>query len=726
MPEVYTELTQPTAVNTAISLPFTSSSAQNVVVAKTSFLQIFALTHLDADLDPEFTRQENELEGSADFDKRVSAVGDQDQFMTSEVNISRPPSKVTKLVLVGEYNLPGTVVSLARIRVLSSKSGGDCLLVHTKDAKISLVEWDPSINGISTISIHYYEREEFKSPFMPDYCSSYLTADPQSRCAALKFNQDMLAILPFRQKDEYILDDIDEDMFDADSGEKATAGPKKAANGTGTGPQLEKPYHPSFVVSASQLDEAIKHIVSIAFLYEYREPTFGILYQPKRTAVGLLDSHRERKDNVHYIVITLDLEQRASTPIISVSELPHDCSRVVPLPTPIGGALLLGANQLIHVDQAGKTVGVAVNIYARQTTAFLLADQSDLEVELEGCQVEILDEDEGDLLIITKHGQGLLLRFKMDGRSVSSITLVKLGSDNIKGAFCGGRPSCLVSIGNRKLFSGSMEADARVLGWRRKGERIKIDEVKEEPVFDDNDDEYAFDDLDDLYGSGQQATVGASKASAFGGKSKGDYIFQIHDRLLNLGPFTDITFGRPTFPEEQSKKQTGSIAELEVVGATGGTHAEDGGISIIRNKLTPSVVGRFDFPQCEALWTIRTRKVPKKGTLETDDVALADEFDRYLITSKAEDSLIFRVGGVFQEVTGTEFINQGATIEAGVLREGRRIVQCCETVVRVYDRGGSRFSYFQRCLCLVNKIQFLFLPSLQPSSVRSIWLIVWM
>src|SRR5690606_35572643 len=116
---------------------------------------------------------------------------------------------------------------------------------------------------------------------------------------------------------------------------------------------------------------------------------------------------------------------------------------------------------------------------------------SDLEVELEGCQVEILDEDEGDLLIITKHGQGLLLRFKMDGRSVSSITLVKLGSDNIKGAFCGGRPSCLVSIGNRKLFSGSMEADARVLGWRRKGERIKIDEVKEEPVFDDNDDEYA-------------------------------------------------------------------------------------------------------------------------------------------------------------------------------------------------------------------------------------------
>lgn len=683
MPEVYTELTQPTAVSSALALSFTSANSLNLVVAKTSLLQVFNLVYHDADLDPE--SQAADESQDAKQEQFIASSTDADQaFGTADVHIQRAATKVSKLVLVAEYALSGTVTSLARVRVLSSKSGGECLLVGTKDAKLSLVEWDPSTNGVSTISIHYYERDEFKSPLMPDNCINYLTADPQSRCVALKFNQDMLAILPFRQKeDEYVLDDIDEDMYDADSGEKATSSAKKAVNGTSTEKQIDKPYYPSFVVSASQLDEAILHVISVAFLYEYREPTFGILYRPQRTSLGLLDSGR--KDNVHYIVITLDLEQRASTPIISVSELPFDCYRVVPLPTPIGGSLLLGANQLIHVDQAGKTIGIAVNVYARQTTNFLLADQTDLELELEDAVVGILDEEEGDVLIITKRGDGLLLRFKMDGRSVSGLTLTKLGEENLKGPFCGGRPSCLVPVGKRGLFVGSLEGDSKLLVWRRKGELANVDSKKVEVAFDEDGDEYAFDDLDDLYGS-TQASTSTSKAAA--AKNKGDYVFQIHDRLINLGPFTDLTFGKPVFPEEQAKKQKGSVADLEVVCTSGNTAIADSGISILRSRLTPQVIGRFDFPQCEALWTVRTRKVPKRGTTETDDEAMADEFDRYLITSKAEDSLIFKVGGVFQEVTGTEFDTAGATVDAGVLREGRRIIQCCESVVRCYDSGG--------------------------------------
>ncbi|RPA88221.1 hypothetical protein BJ508DRAFT_410087 [Ascobolus immersus RN42] len=671
MPEIYTELTQPTAVNTAIRLPFLSPNDDNLIIAKSTLLQIFRLV-----------AYEDTSSVKPEADENIPAVpqGDGDQsLLGTEINIQRAPSKLTKLVLVGEYPLSGNVISLARVKPLTSKSGGDCLLIATKEAKVSLVEWDPSTNNLTTISIHYYEREEFKSSVTPESTVNYLTSDPGNRCVVLKFNFDMLAIIPFRQKeDEYLaLEDDDEDMYDADSGEKTSPSMRKASDARPAGP--ERPYQPSFVVSAAQLDEAILHVVSISFLYEYREPTFGILYRQQQTTVGLLDSGR--RDNVHYIIITLDLEQRASTPIISVPELPYDTFKIVPLRPPIGGSLLLGTNQLIHVDQAGKTIGVAVNLYARQTTSFLLADQCDLGLELEGSHLEMLDDEEGDMLMITKKGEAILVQFKMDGRSVSGIVLTRVDQEGV----FGGRSSCMVGLGNRKLFVGSMEGDSRVISWRRKGERVKVtDSVKEEIAEEDAGDEYAFDDLDDLYGNSGSGAVTAVN-SAFGAKAKGEYVFQVHDRLVNYGPFRDITFGKPAFPEDLAKRQKGNVSELEAVVTSGGAHPEDAGFTILRNHLSPQVIGRFDFPECQAMWTIRTRPAPKEGSIEADADTLTDEYDRFLIASKGEESLVFRVGDFFQEVTGTEFDPSALTVEASVLREGRRIIQCCETDIRCYD-----------------------------------------
>lgn len=695
MPELYTELTQPTAVNTAIRLSFISPNDENLIVAKSTLLQIFTLVSHD---------DTSSLKPEADDNVPTLPQGDQEQpLLGTEISIQRAPSKLTKLVLVGEYPLSGNVISLARVKPLTSKSGGDCLLIATKDAKVSLVEWDSSTNNLSTISIHYYEREEFKSSVTPESTVNYLTSDPGNRCVVLKFNFDMLAIIPFRQKeDEYLaLDDEDEDMYDADSGEKTTS-PTAKKMPNSRPPVPEKPYQPSFVVSAAQLDEAILHIVSISFLYEYREPTFGILYRQQQTTVGLLDSGR--RDNVHYIIITLDLEQRASTPIISVPELPYDTFKIVPLRPPIGGSLLIGTNQLIHVDQAGKTFGVAVNMYARQTTGFLLADQCDLGLELEGSQMEMLDDEEGDMLMITKKGEAVLLQFKMDGRSVSGIVLTRVDQEGL----CGGSASCIVGLGNRKLFVGSMEGDSRVISWRRKGERVKAaDNVKEEIVEGDAGDDYAFDDLDDLYGNSGSGAVTTVTSGAFSTRAKGEYVFQVHDRLVNYGPFRDITFGKLAYPEDLAKRQKGNIAELEAVATSGGSHPEDAGFTILRNHLSPQVIGRFDFPECQAMWTIRTRPAPKEGSIEADADTLTDEFDRFLIASKGEESLVFRVGDFFQEVTGTEFDPSAPTVEAGVLRDGRRIIQCCETDIRCYDCGEIlSLHLFLYNLRIVNKLLF--------------------
>ena len=55
-----------------------------------------------------------------------------------------------------------------------------------------------------------------------------------------------------------------------------------------------------------------------------------------------------------YTVFTLDLEQRASTTLLSVSRLPSDLFKVVALPPPVGGTLLIGSNEVVHVDENGS------------------------------------------------------------------------------------------------------------------------------------------------------------------------------------------------------------------------------------------------------------------------------------------------------------------------------------------------------------------------------------
>lgn len=69
-----------------------------------------------------------------------------------------------RLELVAQYKLNGNVASMDIVRTSSprGKQGCDSLLLAFSDAKMSLLEWSPATNSIVTVSIHYYEREEFK------------------------------------------------------------------------------------------------------------------------------------------------------------------------------------------------------------------------------------------------------------------------------------------------------------------------------------------------------------------------------------------------------------------------------------------------------------------------------------------------------------------------------------------------------------------------------------
>ncbi|KAF2750545.1 hypothetical protein M011DRAFT_492011 [Sporormia fimetaria CBS 119925] len=672
--QCYTELTPPTAVSHAVYLPFLSAKAHNLVVAKNSSLQIFETKSTITEVSPD----------SEDDAENVSPNLDTE---AADVPLQRT-EHTAKLVLVAEFPLSGTVISLARIKIQGTKSKGEALLVAFRDAKLSLVEWDPETFSLSTVSIHYYESPDLEgAPWAADLKDTYnfLVADPGNRCAALKFGSHNLAILPFRQRgfveDEY---GIDQDE------QRASKSPGEEGGGDQTSEPT--PYLPSFVLPLTHLDPILTHPVHMAFLYEYREPTFGIVAAPKATTPALL---AERKDILTYTVFTLDLEQKASTTLLSVPGLPYDIFKVIPLPPPIGGALLLGGNEIIHVDQAGKSHGVAVNEFAKASSAFPLTDQSDLALRLEGSTAEILSHEAGDVLIVLDDGRILTLTFTLDGRTVSGMTLQPVDEEQ-GGNVLSSRASCAINMGRGKLFVGSEDADSVLLGWTSKFAQSGKDGAQGGVDGGSSDEEEEdMDDLDDdLYNdtapSAPKITAAATQATA-----KGAYIFRIHDVLPSIGPVRG-SLANWTADARRVDSAEPQNGEADLIVSTGTGRA--GGLNFLDRDVKPVHLANSKLGSTRGIWAVHAKKQAPTGLVtEIGQDAEANmssdvDYDQYLVVCKAgengiEDTVLYEVNGneIKESDKGELQREEGSTMNVGTLAGGTKVVQVMRGEIRTYD-----------------------------------------
>ncbi|KAH7027437.1 CPSF A subunit region-domain-containing protein [Microdochium trichocladiopsis] len=697
--QCYSELTPPTAVSHSVVLPFLTPQSNNLVVAKASLLQIFSTKNVSAEFDNTHDAQtQTASRYNAPYDSRLT---DDDGLETSflggdSMTVRADRSSYTKLVLVAEYPLTGTVTGLARIKTQKSKSGGEALLISFRDAKLSMVGWDPEKYSLYTTSIHYYEQDDLQgSPWeapLSNY-ASILTADPSSRCAALKFGPRKLAIIQFATADEDIeMDDWDEELDGPRPvKEQATATANGASN------TQETPVSNSFVLRFPNLDPSLIHPVHLTFLHEYREPTFGILFSTMAPSAVL-----GRKDHLIYMVFTLDLQQKASTTILSVTGLPQDLFRIIALPAPVGGALLIGANEMVHIDQSGKTHGVGVNPFAKQSTSFSLNDQSDLDLRLEGCELENLSPETGELLIVLADGRLALLKFEIDGRTVAGFH-VQMVSPEAGASIVQTSATTLSRVAKNAMFVGSESGDSLVIGWARnqlpggKRKARAILEAAEDIDMDDVDLEDLEDD-DDLYGE-SSATTKQTPSSAVRGAKSGQLHFRVHDRLVSIAPIRNFTVGQTSVPSSEVEKANveGVRSDLSLVCATG--RGASGAVSIINRQIQPNVIGRFDFPEARGFWTVSAHKpMPKsmqgeKGTgIVGAEADAAAQHDKYMIVSKVdldgyETSDVYALTGAgFEALTGTEFEPAaGLTIEAGTIGQRQRIIQVLKTAVHVYD-----------------------------------------
>ena len=626
--QCYTEIVPPSGVTHALCVPFVSADANNLIIIRTSTLQIFRL------------KQPKQ-------------------------------SQDTKLVLVAEYHLSGTVTAIGRVQVQSSKSGGDAVLLAFRDAKLSLVEWDPAQHGISTISIHYYEDYASQTaPWTPDLpnCVSDLTIDPNSRCAAFHFAVSNLAVIPFHQVgDDLALDDMD----DID-GQPLSRVSTKQANGDST--EHAKPYLPSFVLPLTALDPALLHPVDLSFLHEYRDPTIGILYS---TAARSNNLAAERKDVTIYSVYALDIDSRASTTLQSVHNLPNDLFTVLALPPPVGGALLIGGNELIHVDQGGKPTGMAVNDFAREASAFPMADNTGLELRLEGCRVQQIGHTSGDMLVILRTGELAFLSFRLDGRSVSGMSLRKLDTDHTRG-LVNGSASCTATLGQGLLFIGSEDTDSVLLSLgkrssqlRRTASKMQVSTNGHLPDDDEQDSEADGSDDDDLYAD----IAAAAKKSAVADTSSSGVNLRLLDKLACLGPLHDVSLGK-SLKRKRDQGDDGDEGsrqdKLDLAVACGRGRA--GGIAFFSPNFTPSDSRRIR--DCDAIsaWAFQNDEGP--------NVILSEIAEQ----GPVQSSLWTFERGRLERAEGTDFESStGSTLAVCSLTKSGHTVHITATEIRVYD-----------------------------------------
>jgi cleavage and polyadenylation specificity factor subunit 1 len=678
--QCYTELTPPTAVSHSISLPFISTKTSSLIIAKTSLLQIFDLKSIVTEA------QSNDSDGDAVQDLAADTLD-----FTVDIALQKL-EYTTKLLLVGEYPLSGTVSSLGRVKTLNNKYGTEVLLVAFRDAKISLVQWDPERHSISTISIHYYESTITTSPWAPDLsqCPSYLSVDPSNKCAILRFGPRQIAIIPFRQLE----DDLAEDDYDPilDGPREPTSPAKAITNGNS---DSITPYAASFVLSLTTLDHDLTFPIHLAFLHEYREPTFGILSSTRSPSAS---ASLERRDIVSYKVFTLDLEQKASTTILSVSNLPTDIYRVVPLPLPVGGALLIGMNVIVHIDQAGKTTAVGVNEFAKQSSNFAMADQSHLNIRLENCTIDQFGEA-GDLLAITSNGGLAVISFVLDGRSVATIKIHKVtpaqGGENIPSGVC-----CTSTIGRGKIFLGNEDNDSIVLGWSRKTTNISRKRSYVNLANDDDDFSLDEDDLedddDDIYGGGESNSKTQDRVSSVSEPVVPEaLIFRIHDRLPNLAPVGDLTFGRtdglPSGEENDSDE-----LNHEIIYPNG--RGLDGGLLISRREIVPKQHFQMQIGPYSSAWSFYAKPTGSKDLAATGEEALlsADSiYHQFVIISQSvdqatEESSLYSVTPTGLKRTDQgDFDTDGGTIDVGIIANGSWIVHVKTGELRCYNYGKS-------------------------------------
>ncbi|XP_051925869.1 cleavage and polyadenylation specificity factor subunit 1 [Hippocampus zosterae] len=644
---VHRQAHTPTAVEFSVYCNFISSKEKNLVVAGTSQLFVYRIIH--------------DVESSSKSDK--------------------PSARKEKLEQVACFSLFGNIMSMASVQLIGSSR--DALLLSFKDAKLSVVEYDPATHDLKTLSLHYFEEPELRDGFVQNVHVPIVRVDPENRCAVMLIYGTKLVVLPFRK----------DTLTDEQEG------------GVGDGPKSS--FLPSYIIDVRELDEKLLNIIDMKFLHGYYEPTLLILFEPNQTWPGRV---AVRQDTCSIVAISLNIMQKVHPVIWSLINLPFDCTQVMAVPKPIGGVVVFAVNSLLYLNQSVPPYGVSLNSQTNGTTAFPLHIQEEVRITLDCSQSDFIAHDK--MVISLKGGEIYVLTLITDGmRSVRDFHFDKAAASVLT--------TCMVTMEPGYLFLGSRLGNSLLLKYTEKLQEAPPDEVKEKQEIENEMEKEEppskkkrvessanwTDEVDEIEVYGSEAQSGTQLAT---------YSFEVCDSILNIGPCTNASMGEPAFLSEEFQANT--EPDLEVVVCSG--FGKNGALSVLQRSIRPQVVTTFELPGCHDMWTVISSEVKEKAgkTEESDDggdkemtedkgegdeekeegkkeeeqkieTPLEDDGKKhgFLILSREDSTMILQTGQEIMELDTSGFATQGTTVFAGNIGDNKYIIQVSPMGIRLLE-----------------------------------------
>ncbi|XP_077022611.1 cleavage and polyadenylation specificity factor subunit 1 isoform X2 [Tamandua tetradactyla] len=638
---VYKQAHPPTGLEFSMYCNFFSNSERNLVVAGSSQLYVYRLNR-DAEA---LTKNDRSTEGKAHREHRE------------------------KLELVASFSFFGNVMSMASVQLAGAKR--DALLLSFKDAKLSVVEYDPGTHDLKTLSLHYFEEPELRDGFVQNVHTPRVRVDPDGRCAVMLIYGTRLVVLPFRRE--------------------SLAEEHEGLVGEGQ----RSSFLPSYIIDVRALDEKLLNIVDLQFLHGYYEPTLLILFEPNQTWPGRV---AVRQDTCSIVAISLNITQKVHPVIWSLTSLPFDCTQALAVPKPIGGVVVFAVNSLLYLNQSVPPYGVALNSLTSGTTAFPLRTQEGVRITLDCAQAAFISYDK--MVISLKGGEIYVLTLITDGmRSVRSFHFDKAAASVLT--------TSMVTMEPGYLFLGSRLGNSLLLKYTEKLQEPPASAVreiadKEEPPTKKKRVDGAVgwsvclgsktvpqDEVDEIEVYGSEAQSGTQLAT---------YSFEVCDSILNIGPCANAAMGEPAFLSEEF--QNSPEPDLEIVVCSG--YGKNGALSVLQKSIRPQVVTTFELPGCYDMWTViapvrkEEEETPKgEGPEQEPSAPEAEEDGRrhgFLILSREDSTMILQTGQEIMELDTSGFATQGPTVFAGNIGDNRYIVQVSPLGIRLLE-GVSQLHF---------------------------------
>uniref|UniRef100_A0A4W4H779 Cleavage and polyadenylation specificity factor subunit 1 n=1 Tax=Electrophorus electricus TaxID=8005 RepID=A0A4W4H779_ELEEL len=619
---VYRQAHYPTAVEFSVYCNFISSEEKNLVVAGTSQLYVYRTIH----------------------DYEVS------------YGISYGKSRKEKLEQVASFSLFGNVMSMASVQLVGTSR--DALLLSFKDAKLSVVEYDPGTHDLKTLSLHFFEEPELRDGFVQNVHIPMVRVDPENRCAVMLVYGTQLVVLPFR-KDTL----TDEQEGIVGEGQKSS-------------------FLPSYIIDVRELDEKLLNIIDMKFLHGYYEPTLLILYEPNQTWPGRV---AVRQDTCSIVAISLNIMQKVHPVIWSLSNLPFDCMQVMAVPKPIGGVVVFAVNSLLYLNQSVPPFGVSLNSQTNGTTAFPLRVQEEVKLTLDCSQATFISSDK--MVISLKGGEIYVLTLITDGmRSVRAFHFDKAAASVLTTCMVTMEPGCLFlgsRLGNSLLLKYTEKLQETPLEEGRERESDKQEEPPNKKKRVDSNTNWTgkaplLDELDEIEVYGSEAQSGTQLAT---------YSFEVCDSILNIGPCVNASMGEPAFLSEEF--QSNPEPDLEVVVCSG--YGKNGALSVLQRSIRPQVVTTFELPGCHDMWTVISseEKPEQSPEQEKQEPPVEDEKNKhgFLILSREDSTMVSPMGlRLLEGVTQLHFIpvDLGSPIVQCSVADPYVVVMTAEGVVTMF------------------------------------------